>query len=77
MILITICSRKGYVNIMNNTELPLSFVMALAQNQSAMKQFEGFTEQQKQSVVDKARKINSKQDMRSFVNHFSEDSLSM
>lgn len=60
---------------MDKKDLPLSFVMALAQNESAMNQFKALNNQQKQAVINKASKINSKQDMQSFVNYFSEGSL--
>lgn len=62
---------------MNKNDLPLGFGMALAQNESALKQFKALSEQQKQVVINKASKINSKQDMQCFVNYFSEGSLSI
>lgn len=60
---------------MDKTDLPIGFGMALAQNETAMKQFEALSENQKQTVINKTRKINSKHEMQSFVNCLSEGSL--
>lgn len=62
---------------MNKNELPLGFGMALAQNEQAMKQFELLNENQKQAVVNKTRKINSKHEMQSFVSCLSDGSLNV
>lgn len=45
---------------MNKNDLPLGFGMALAQNETAMQQFEALTGKQKEAVVNKTKKINSK-----------------
>lgn len=63
--------------MMNKNELPLGFGMALAENENAMKQFESLNEAQKQAVLNKTRKINSKQEMQSFVSYLSQGSLSI
>lgn len=60
---------------MNKNDLPLGFGMALAQNETAMQQFEALTNQQKEAVINKTRKINSKSEMKSFVICLSEGSL--
>ncbi len=62
---------------MNKIDLPLGFGMALAQNETAMKQFEALNENQKLSVINKTRKINSKHEMQSFVHCLSEGSLNI
>ena len=62
---------------MNKNELPLGLSMALAKNEAAMKQFEALTEQQKQSVINKTRKINSKHGMQCFVNCLSDGNLTI
>ena len=62
---------------MNKSDLPLGFGMALAQNETAMKQFESLNENQKLSVINKTRKINSKHEMQSFVNCLSEGFLNI
>lgn len=57
------------VFFMNFTEeLPLGFLMALAQNEPALKRFEAMSESDKKAFVDKARSAESKSAMRSLVN---------
>lgn len=62
---------------MNNGDLPIGFVMALAENEAAMKKFSALNENQKEAVLNKTRKINSKNEMQCFVNYLSEDSLKL
>lgn len=62
---------------MNKNDLPLGFGMALAQNESAMKQFESLSEAQKADIVNRSHNVNSKQEMHSLVNSLSDGSLSM
>lgn len=50
-----------------NTELPLGFGMALAQNEAAMREFERLTESEKQSVLQRAHHVHSKSEMRQLV----------
>jgi hypothetical protein len=50
-----------------NSELPLGFGMALAENRKALQSFSGLTNAQKQAVIDKTHTIGSKQEMRSYV----------
>lgn len=52
---------------MGNTELPLGFGMALAQNETAMKKFETMTESEKQSILQQAHNVHSKVEMRQLV----------
>ena len=60
---------------MDKNELPLSFSQALAKNENAMKQFEMLSENQKQTILNKTRKINSGYEMDCFVDYFSNGSL--
>ncbi len=60
---------------MEKNSLPLGLGMALVQNERAMKQFEALNDQQKQTVINKARKINSKEEMQGFVSYLSEGNL--
>lgn len=60
---------------MVNHDLPLSFSRALAKNENAMKQFEMLSDNQKQAVLNKTRKINSGYEMDCFVDYFSNGSL--
>ncbi len=62
---------------MNEKDFPLSFGLALAQNEPALEKFKSLSPDQKKAVINKTRKINSKQDMRSFVNCLSDDSLNI
>ena len=48
-------------------ELPLGFGMALAQNETAMKQFESMTEAEKIAVIQRTHSVSSKQEMRQLV----------
>ena len=50
-----------------NPELPLGFGMALAQNETAMHNFESLTEAEKQSVLQQAHGVRSKAEMRRLV----------
>ena len=47
-------SNRG--DTMNKNDLPLGFGMALAQNETAMQQFEALTTKQKEAVVNKTKK---------------------
>ncbi len=62
---------------MNKTDLPIGFGIALAQNETAMKQFESLSSTQKEAVINKTRKINSKNEMQLFVNYLSEGLLNI
>lgn len=52
---------------MNKNDLPLGFGMALAQNESAMKQFESLSETKKADMINKSHHVNSKKEMQSLV----------
>lgn len=52
---------------MNPRDLPLGFGMALAQNESAMKRFEGMSESEKQSIIQRAKGASSKREMQAIV----------
>ena len=62
---------------MNKTDLPIGFGIALAQNETAMKQFESLSSTQKEAVINKTRKINSINEMQLFVNYLSEGLLNI
>ena len=62
---------------MNNPELPLSFVMNLAQNEPARKRFHALSEAEKADVINKSYGVNSKEEMRSLVNSLTDDSFNM
>lgn len=52
---------------MNRESIPVGFGFALAMNPKAMEQFAAMDEQQKQTIVDRARQVNSKWEMQSLV----------
>ena len=52
---------------MNPRDLPLGFGMALAQNESAMKRFEGMPESEKQSIIQRAKCASSKHERQAIV----------
>lgn len=54
-----------------NTELPLGFGMALAQNEAAMRQFESLNETEKQAILNQAHNVHSKAEMRRLVSGLS------
>lgn len=53
--------------MIENTELPMGFTMHLAQNQKAMAVFSKLTETEQRDVVERARSINSYEEMKSYV----------
>ena len=52
---------------MSETELPLGFGMALAQNEAAMQKFEGMTEAEKQDFLQRTHNVRSKAEMQQLV----------
>lgn len=60
---------------MYDKDFPLSFGLALAQNEPALEKFRSMSPDQKKAVINKTKKINSKYEMRCFVNCISDDSL--
>ncbi len=48
-------------------ELPLGFGMALAQNTAAMSRFASMSPEEQTAVIERTHGINSKDEMRSFV----------
>lgn len=58
---------------MNEKELPLSFVMNLAQNESALKRFESMSESEKNEIINKTHSVKSRDEMRSLVTSLSDN----
>ena len=54
-------------SFINGPDVPLGFGMALAQNPIAMDVFSGLSEQARRQVLEKSRRIRSKEEMRSYV----------
>lgn len=54
---------------MTNDKMPLGFGMALAQNPQAMEKFALLSEEKKQELISGTHSVNSKQEMRQYVNN--------
>ena len=52
---------------MNGPQMPMGLGMALAENMQAMPYFAALPDQKKQAVIDHTHQIQSKQEMRQFV----------
>lgn len=53
--------------MINNEELPIGFTMELAQHSDILNRFSKLSEQEQESVVDGARNIHSRNEMRHYV----------
>ncbi len=53
---------------MKQNELPVGFSFVLAQNPEAMQKFAGLSEEKKKEIIDGTHSVNSKQEMREYVN---------
>ncbi len=54
-------------NFAGGPGVPLGFGIALARNPKAMDVFSGLSQEQQRQVLDKSRRIRSRQEMRSYV----------
>ena len=52
---------------MKSDQMPVGFLMALAQDESATAYFGKLSEEQRQEVLHKARQASSRQEMRQYV----------
>lgn len=52
---------------MDEQEMPIGFAFQMALNQSAMENFAGMTEEEKKQVLNAARNVRTKEQMRSIV----------
>ena len=55
-------------DFLEQDEMPLGFSMALAQNTRALERFSALPEREKKSVIQGAREVGSKREMRAYVN---------
>ena len=55
------------MNKIDNEELPIGFTMELAQHSDVLNQFSQLSKTEQQSIVDKARSVQSHNEMRHFV----------
>lgn len=53
--------------MINNEELPIGFTMELAQHSDVLAHFSGLPEDEQKAVIDGARHIQSRNEMRHYV----------
>ncbi|MBQ2943652.1 MAG: hypothetical protein IJD93_02995 [Ruminococcus sp.] len=53
--------------IMNKTELPVGFSMALAQNPEAMQKFASLSEDKQQAIINGTHAVSSKKEMHRYI----------
>lgn len=53
--------------MINNEELPIGFTMELAQHSDILNRFSKLSKQEQESVIDGARSINSRNEMKNYV----------
>ncbi|MGN0355176.1 MAG: hypothetical protein ACI4EI_08900 [Muricoprocola sp.] len=53
--------------MINNEELPIGFTMELAQHSDILNRFAQLSEQEQKNVIDGARKVKSRNEMRDYV----------
>lgn len=52
---------------MKDEELPIGFSMELAKHLDALNRFSNLSDSEKKSVIERAKQVKSKEEMRSFV----------
>lgn len=57
------------IKMINNDELPIGFTMELAMHSDALNRFAGLPKQEQERIVNGARTIESRQEMRNYVEH--------
>lgn len=55
----------------NKYDMPMGFVFQLSMDANAMNNFAKMTEEEKRQVVENARSVTSKEEMRGIVEHLS------
>lgn len=60
-------SRGDQMSILNNDEVPVGLSMAFAQDLRAMERFCNMNDAEKEQILQQAKKVKSKQEMREFV----------
>lgn len=53
--------------MINNEELPIGFTMELAQHSDVLNQFSQLPEQEQESLIEGARQVKSRNEMRHYV----------
>lgn len=62
-------------NYVDGPEMPMGLGMALAQNLVAMDRFAAMTDAQKRTIIDSTHQIQSKKDMKLFVQQIAEGKI--
>lgn len=57
----------GAIRMINNEELPIGFTMELAQHSDTLNRFAQLSKAEQQSIVDGARNVKSRDEMRTYV----------
>jgi hypothetical protein len=55
------------MNMIDNSDLPIGFTMELAQHSEILNRFAGLPEAQRNSIIDGARNVESRNEMRNYV----------
>lgn len=55
------------MKMINNEELPIGFTMELAQHSDILNRFASLPKSEQETVVDGARKVESREEMRNYV----------
>ena len=55
------------MEVSDNQELPIGWTMELAQHSDVLNRFSGLSEAEQKSVIDQARLVQSREEMRQFV----------
>ncbi len=58
---------KEVMMMIDNSELPIGFTMELAQHSDILTRFAGLTEPERNRIVNGARSIESREEMRNYV----------
>lgn len=53
--------------MIDNRELPIGFTMELAQHSDVLNQFAGLPKERQDRIIDGARNVRSREEMRSYV----------
>lgn len=53
--------------MIDNSDLPIGFTMELAQHSDILNRFAGLPESQRNSIIDGARSVDSRDEMRNYV----------
>ncbi|WP_143321564.1 hypothetical protein [Clostridium sp. HBUAS56010] len=62
--------------MIDNNELPIGFTMELAQHSNILNRFSNLSDAQRNSIIEGARTIESRQEMRNYVQSMFQESKS-